>query len=202
MKIIYGPMFSGKTTELLRCHDRFVRAGMKCIIYRPAIDTRVGTCAISQHGACGGYRSDAPMAVIVADGLMEHLTEATSHEAIFIDEAQFMPDVFAFCEVLLATPGKVIVVAALDATSERVPFRRITDLTVLAKSVRKLSAVCMYCAHRGRPRGAKAPHTWKFDKDTREISIGGEEKYIAVCTMCYNHLRDLRTRGESPSIAH
>lgn len=48
------------------------------------------------------------------------------------------------CEEL-ANLGKIVIVAALDGTFQRVGFGNILNLIPLAESVVKLNAVCMVC---------------------------------------------------------
>nr|CAD7268807.1 unnamed protein product [Timema shepardi] len=45
----------------------------------------------------------------------------------------------------MANEGKVVIVAALDGTFQRVGFGRILELVPLAESVVKLQAVCVIC---------------------------------------------------------
>lgn len=45
----------------------------------------------------------------------------------------------------MANRGKIVIVAALDGTYQRVGFGNILSLVPLAESVIKLTAVCMSC---------------------------------------------------------
>lgn len=45
----------------------------------------------------------------------------------------------------MANNGKIVIVAALDATFKRTPFGDILKLVPIAESVVKLMAVCMSC---------------------------------------------------------
>ena len=47
----------------------------------------------------------------------------------------------------MANRGKIVIVAALDATFQRTEFGKILQLVPLAESVVKLNAVCMSCFH-------------------------------------------------------
>ena len=101
-----------------------------------------------------------------------------SFSVIGVDEGQFFSDVVEFCEAM-ANRGKIIIVAALDGTFERKPFRSILDLVPLAESVVKLTAVCNIC-HR------EAAFTKRIGNETEVEIIGGTDKYMAVCRRCYH----------------
>ncbi|RLN98974.1 hypothetical protein BBJ28_00000957, partial [Nothophytophthora sp. Chile5] len=80
-------------------------------------------------------------------------------DVIGIDEGQFYPDVRGVCflgRVVLgdclvefcqdaANMGKVVVVAALDATFERKAFESVIELIPTAEQVIKLNAICTSC---------------------------------------------------------
>ncbi|KAK6731755.1 hypothetical protein RB195_007923 [Necator americanus] len=84
---ILGPMFSGKTTELIRMHDRYRIAGKRCILVKYAGDTRYDPELIVTH-----KRVTAEGATLIARTLREvrsHLF-AAENEVIAIDEGQFV----------------------------------------------------------------------------------------------------------------
>lgn len=61
----------------------------------------------------------------------------------FLFPLQF-PDIVECCEEF-ANLGKIVIVAALDGTFQRVGFGNILNLIPLAENVVKLNAVCMIC---------------------------------------------------------
>ena len=82
-----------------------------------------------------------------------------------IDEGQFFPDLVEQCD-LLASKGYVVVVAALDATSDRKPFGGVCDLVPKSEHVKKLQAVCMHCHDM-----LSASFTWRLKPDNNIISV-------------------------------
>ena len=78
----------------------------------------------------------------------------------------------------MANMGKIVIVAALDGTYQRKPFKHVLELVPLAEKVTKLSSICMYCK-----RNAAFSHRISSEKDV-EI-IGGAEKYVALCRSCH-----------------
>ncbi|XP_054281708.1 thymidine kinase, cytosolic-like isoform X3 [Macrosteles quadrilineatus] len=170
IQIIFGPMFSGKTTELIRRLKRYRFADYRCMLVRYANDNRYSTKDVSTHE---GHRLPAISAVKLADVNVD-----TSHfDVIGIDEGQFFPDTVEFCE-RMANAGKIVVVAALDGTYQRERFGSILDLVPLAENVVKLTAVCMSCFN-------DAAFTKRIGSETQVEIIGGVERYMAVCRECH-----------------
>lgn len=164
-------MFSGKTTELMRRLKRYQIAKHNCLVIKYANDTRYDSERLSTH-------DHQTLPAVTATKLQDlhHLTGGYS--IIGIDEGQFFPDTVEFSESL-ANMGKVVIVAALDGTFQRVGFGNILQLVPLAESVIKLTAVCMRCYR-------DASYTKRISQETAVEVIGGSEKYIAVCRECYN----------------
>ena len=91
------------------------------------------------------------------------------YDVIGIDEGQFFPDIVNWCEEMANRcsfwstnertrnvklreedeseffRGKIVLVAALDGTFQRLPFPEMLALVPLAEAVTKLQAVCMIC---------------------------------------------------------
>jgi thymidine kinase len=175
IQLIFGPMFSGKTTELMRRLKRYQIASHECLVIKYAKDMRYTTEAeISTH--------DMKKIEAVPTYTLTNLrNQASNYSVIGIDEGQFFTDIVEFAEIM-ANDGKVVIVAALDGTFRRKSFGNILQLVPLAESVTKLTAVCMMCF-------GEASFT-KLKKDI-EISgtdelIGGMDKYVALCRRCYH----------------
>jgi len=119
-----GPMFSGKSTELVRLINRHKIANKKCLIIKNKLDDRysapneVATLTLIFMV----YR--IKMEAMACSSLIKDVIQQKKHEGfdvIGIDEAQFFPDVVQGCETL-AQLGKVVIVASLDGTFQRKPF--------------------------------------------------------------------------------
>ena len=96
---------------------------------------------------------------------------------IGIDEGQFFPDLVEFTEKV-ANLGKIVIVAALDATFQRKVFGPVLDLIPLAESVVKLTSVCMLCHQ-------SASFTRRLGSEQQVELIGGADKYLSVCRKCF-----------------
>lgn len=182
--LIFGPMFSGKTTELLRRVERYEVANRKCLVIKHKIDNRYSSDHVVAHN---GRKTDAKACSAL------HLLDYSSYDVIAIDEGQFFGDsIVPFCESA-ANNGKIVIVAALDGTYQRKPFGKVLELVPLAESVVKLNSVCMKCY-------ADAAFTQRLGSQEGDIDIGGAEKYSAACRSCY--FKDLSSRQWQAQLAH
>ncbi|XP_005070251.1 thymidine kinase, cytosolic [Mesocricetus auratus] len=169
IQVILGPMFSGKSTELMRRVRRFQIAQYKCLVIKYAKDTRYSS-SFSTHDR-------NTMEALPACLLRDVAQEAMGVAVIGIDEGQFFPDIVDFCE-MMANAGKTVIVAALDGTFQRKAFGSILNLVPLAESVVKLTAVCMECFR-------EAAYTKRLGLEKEVEVIGGADKYHSVCRLCY-----------------
>jgi thymidine kinase len=169
IQLILGPMFSGKSTELIRRLKRYQVAKYDVLIVKYAKDVRYDEYGISTHD-----RQTLP--AVAATTLTDLTDMAKKYDVIGIDEGQFFPDV-AWAEDM-ANNGKVVLIAALDGTYQRKPFQNIMNLVPLAENVSKLNAVCMNCF-------GEAAYTKRTSNEESLEVIGGADKYMAACRTCY-----------------
>jgi len=171
IQLIFGPMFSGKSTELIRRLKRYQIAQYKVLIVKYAKDTRYDDTGIATH--------DKQTLPAVSATRLETLTDtADDYDVVGIDEGQFFSDVVEWTEEM-ANQGKIVMVAALDGTFQRKAFSAILELVPLAEYVIKLNAVCMNCF-------GEASFSKRISQDKEVEVIGGVEKYMAVCRKCYH----------------
>lgn len=175
IQIIFGPMFSGKTTELLRRIKRFQVAKYKCVVIKYEKDKRYDKMDVATHD-----RQTSP--AISCMQLSAVKEQVKAYEVIGVDEGQFFPDTVQFCEEM-AKLRKTVIVAALDGDFQRKPFGNIIDLVPIAEKVEKLNAVCMNCFEEGS-------FTKRISTDTQLEVIGGVDKYMAVCRTCHESCCD------------
>ncbi|XP_060950035.1 thymidine kinase, cytosolic [Limanda limanda] len=175
IQVIFGPMFSGKSTELMRRVRRFQIAQYNCLVIKYAKDQRYSDTGMATH-------DKNTMEAVPANSLGDVRSLALKASVIGVDEGQFFPDTVEFCEEM-ANLGKTIIVAALDGTFQRKPFGHILNLVPLAESVVKLHAVCMQCYR-------EAAYTKRIGAEKEVEVIGGADKYQAVCRSCYGGLME------------
>ena len=172
IQVIFGPMFSGKTTELLRRIRRYTIATRDCIVLKYHRDTRY-----SEADEAVTHDKQSVCAKPCAT-LAEMHALVQSFDVVGIDEGQFFPDLLQYADSW-ANAGKIVIVAALDGTFQRKPFGSVLSLVPLAESVTKLHAVCMMCYH-------DTPFSRRLTTETEVEVIGGADKYIAVCRSCFH----------------
>ncbi|KAL3668480.1 hypothetical protein V7S43_006563 [Phytophthora oleae] len=164
-------MFSGKSTELIRRIHRYQHAKLECLVVKYLFDTRHSEEMLSTHDK-----------VFVEAMPVQTLAEVRPFlddcDVIGIDEGQFYPDLVEFCQEA-ANMGKVVVVAALDATFERKAFDSVVELIPTAEKVVKLNAICSSC-------GQDAAFTRRLVADTTLELIGGSEMYEPRCRQCFS----------------
>jgi thymidine kinase len=174
LEVIAGPMFAGKTEELLRRVRRAVIAGMRVRVVTHALDTREGADRIASHAGLG-YPSDS---VPSAEALVRAVGPDT--DLVAIDEAHFFgPDLVPVVSELAAR-GLIVVVAGLDVTFAGQPFEPLPSLMALAERVDKLTAICTVCGADAIFHVRVAPAA-ASDVELVPEHVGGSEKYQARC---------------------
>lgn len=169
IELIIGPMFAGKTSELLRRLERHEYAKKKCLLIFSKKDTVKKT-----------HRNEDKIGGISVKLLMNIPKDILKlSRVVGIDEGQFFPDLIEFCEYCANDLNKVVIVAALDGDFNRDPFGETCQLISRAEKVDKLTSVCMICSN----------HDASFSKritDEKEIEkCGGLGMYLACCRGCY-----------------
>ena len=172
VEVICGPMFSGKSEELIRRLRRATIARKRVQVFKPAIDTRYGLDEIVSHG-------DLRMKSEVVNsgaGILDRLDWRS--EVIGVDEANFMGASLVDVVQRLADSGKQVIVAGLDTDYLGRPFVPIPDLLAQAESITKTLAICVRC-------GNPAKHTQRLRGAEDLIVVGAAEMYEARCRRCF-----------------
>ncbi len=174
IEMITGPMFSGKSEELIRRLKRARIARQRVACYKPDIDLRYHRTAIASHSQ---HTHEAAVVTPTSDRLREDLFSAGKiHEVdvVGLDEVQFFDQDVIPLTLELVHLGKRVILAGLDTTFANEPFGPVPNLMALADEVTKLSAVCMVC-------GAPAIHTQRLGQSQELVVIGAAGLYEARC---------------------
>jgi len=177
---IVGPMFSGKTTELLRLMDRELIAKRNSILFKPNIDNRYSVAQVLNHNGIGRK------AIIASDSkeILEKTLEQNKIENVFIDEIQFFDSGVIDVINKLNDMGIDVYTCGLNQTFQGIPFpfkdkeKDIGYLMAISDYVISIDAVCNVC-------GKKATKTYRTGTDTETVVIGGTDKYQARCKDCF-----------------
>jgi thymidine kinase len=176
IEVITGPMFSGKSEELIRRLKRARIARQRVICFKPDLDVRYHRTAISSHSA---QTLDAVTVATVEDLKASLFPVIDEVEVIGVDEAQFFDASLLLLAMDLVHRGKRVILAGLDTTFAGEPFPPIPDLMAIADEVVKLSAVCMQC-------GAPAIHTQRLGSSQSLVLVGAAGLYEARCRACFH----------------
>ncbi|HYK37913.1 thymidine kinase [Alloacidobacterium sp.] len=180
VEVITGPMFSGKSEELIRRLKRARIAKQRVVCFKPDIDLRYHKTAIASHSA----QTHDACVVANVDRLREALfAQLDEIEVVGIDEAQFFDEGLVALSLELIHLGKRVLIAGLDTTFAGEPFQPIPDLMAIADEVVKLSAVCMAC-------GAPAIHTQRLGASQELVVVGAAGMYEARCRAHFEPFAD------------
>jgi thymidine kinase len=172
IEVICGPMFSGKTEELIRRLNRAHFARQRIQVFKPRIDDRYEADAIVTHD-----RRTLPSHPV--DGVAEIHEILDAHaEVIGIDEVQFFDDdIVDFCNEMADKDCRVVV-AGLDQDYRNKPFGPMPQLLAAAEYVTKLHAICVKC-------GDPAHRSYRLATDPQQVLVGSDERYEARCRRCF-----------------
>jgi thymidine kinase len=177
LTVVAGPMFSGKSTELLRLVRRARIARAQVQLFKSRLDTRyAGVGMVCSHA---GESHDAISVRSAAE--IERAVTAGTH-VVAIDEVQFLDADIVPAITRLAARGIRIVVAGLDLDFRGEVFGVMGTLMAVAERVEKLTAVCLVCGGEATRTqrivaGAPAP------SDGPTVLVGAAECYEARCRM-------------------
>ena len=178
IKLIIGPMFASKSTELIAHMRRNIIAKKKCAIIKYSSDTRYTneSVIISHDGA--KLELSKSFSVEKLENCADQISSCDI-EVVGIDEGQFFPDVVKYADEW-ANRGIKVIISALDGDYLRNPFKNIIDLIPRCEEVVKLRAICMKCY------SESAAFSHRIIESNETIVIGGSDKYIPLCRGCLN----------------
>ena len=183
LRIIVGPMFAGKTSEIQSVVRRYGCLDKKVLVLTANIDNRYqsSVAAIVNHD-----RSSVPAQAVPVDSLLSVLEtpDFAAATAIVVDEAQFFVGcLIPFVQAAVDRYGKHVVVVGLDSDAEQRPFGDVLALMAHADSIEKKTALCRRCGD-----GTPAIFTKKISGDpgAGQVAVGGAEMYEPVCRRHFN----------------
>ncbi len=173
LHLILGPMFSGKTTELIRIYNKYTACGIKCLMINHGSDTRY-----SNEGHVTSHSQEQIKSLNLIK--LQHLAGVFGYYDVFlINEGQFFPDLYDVVKMLVDNQKKHVFVCGLDGDFKREKFGQILDLIPLCDNVVKLKAVCQNC------KKSDAIYTYRKTNDTQQTIVAEKNMYSALCRNCY-----------------
>ena len=171
IEVICGPMFSGKTEELIRRLVRGQIAKKNVSIFKNAVDNRYSDEYVVSHNK----NKIKCQSIKEAEEIFNYSNEI---DIIGIDETQFFDlSIIDVCHKL-ANDGKRIIIAGLDRDYKSIPFESMAYLLAHAEKITKLSSICMSC-------GDYAYFSQRLTDDESQILVGESEEYEARCRKCF-----------------
>lgn len=137
IEVVCGPMFAGKTEELIRRIKRLEYAKQNVLVFKPAIDDRYAKEEIVSHNL-----SKKPSIIIEkSEEVLTHINKEV--DAVVIDEVQFFDNGIIQIAENLADQGVRVIVGGLDRDFRGEPFGPMPELLARAEFVTKLTAICV-----------------------------------------------------------
>jgi thymidine kinase len=187
LKLIIGPMFAGKSTELMRTVATYKAIGKHVVAINHIMNCRYGTDQINTHD------KRTMEQCLICTNLKEINTNMIKGaDIIVIEELQFFPDAFEVISYWVDSLGKTVIAAGLDGDSERNPFGDVLKLIPRSDEVLKLSALCAHCKD-GTPGIFSLCKTVSQAGSSGKVLVGGSGKYDAVCRRHYNQFHKTTT---------
>lgn len=179
IEVICGPMFAGKSEELIRRVKRLQYAKKNVVCFKPQIDNRYSESEIVSHSK---FKTKS-INISNSEDILKHVDKDTY--AVVIDEVQFLDSGVVDVVTKLADEGKRVICAGLDNDFRGEPFSIMPMLLAKAEFVSKLTAICVKC-------GAPATRTQRivngipaFYEDPITL-VGAAEAYEPRCRHCHS----------------
>ena len=174
IEVIVGPMFSGKSEELIRRTKLLTYAKIKYQAFKPEIDNRWSRKEISS-------RSGSKIGVTPVKSSFDIINLLDKNTlSIIIDEAQFFDDGLIEVVSKLANAGKRVIIAGLDTDFKDEPFGPLPEILAKAEFVTKLPGICMKCGNWGTK-------TQRIIASEDQILVGDDDSYEVRCRKCHEY---------------
>jgi thymidine kinase len=184
LEVICGPMFSGKSEELIRRMKRVEISGKKFLLFKPAIDDRYDASHVVSHD----QRVHAAIMTGVDSSAIreiETLVERENPDVIAFDEGCFYDNGIIKPVMKWVSQGRRVIVAGLDTTFRGEPFGPMGDLLAHADHVDKLKAICMKCRNNEAVMTQRLVNGKPAKYSDPTIVVGSFDSYEARCRNCH-----------------
>lgn len=178
LQLILGPMFAGKSSELLGTVRKYNAIGWPVLVITHSMDTRYSEKPeIVSHDA---ERHPAYATTVLEEMFDLHVYKMA--KLVIIEEAQFFKNLKACVLRAVEKDKKDIICVGLDGDAERNPFGEILELIPYCDSVVKRHAFCRRCS-----TPTPALFTYRTRREEGQVLVGGAETYEPLCRKHYLH---------------
>lgn len=140
LTVITGPMYAGKTENLILYIKQAQEQGLKYLVFKHASDTRTSNTiksrALQEQIKCEA--TDLAMFIL-------HRVIQEMPRVVFIDEAQFFSDTLVDVVDRILKAHINVIISGLDTNFRREPFRSMPYLQNMAQTKIRLQAMCNVC---------------------------------------------------------
>jgi thymidine kinase len=172
IEVVCGPMFSGKTEELIRRVKRAQIAKQRVQIFKPSIDVRYDETKVVSHSSQAIHSEPVEKAI----DILLNLKDTT--RIVAIDEIQFFDLEIIKVVEKLANRGYRVICAGLDLDYKAIPFGPMPMLLAMADNVQKIQAICTVC-------GTPATRSQRLSDCQDTVLLGEADAYEARCRAHY-----------------
>ena len=174
LKLIIGPMYAGKSTELIRNIDKFTYLSKKILVINHEFNNRYNSINLTTHS---GYSHDNCIVVkYLKDVQDKYAEEFYNADVLIIDELQFFDDALTYIPQWCDCKKKYVVASGLSGNSDKKPIGHVLDLIPHADELIHLKALCSKCCD-----GTPAFLSKKIINNNSNVLVGSTETYVAVC---------------------
>lgn len=196
LELIIGPMFSGKSTELIKKIRNMKVINVNYIVIKPLIDNRYEINKIISHDKDYEKLFDQNIETtqnkvknilfndqcIITNDLMDITNDQISKfKCIIIDEGQFLLNLKIQVLNWVENLNKHVIIGGLDGDYKRNSIGEILKLIPFADNYKKYTALCKLC-------NDETPALFShriLDVDKNQVLIGSIDTYIPLCRMHY-----------------
>lgn len=182
LELIIGPMFSGKSTELIKQLRKYQTIGKNILVINHSLNKRYNNNNLTTHN--NESVNDCLVLTNMTDIFLT--PDWNDYEVFIIEELQFFTDAYEVILQLVDEHQKKVICAGLNGDFLKQPFGDVLRLIPHADTVTKINALCKKCGD-GTPALFSKRKTMQY----QQTVIGTSEEYEAVCRYHY--------REESPT---
>ena len=180
LELILGPMFSGKTTQLVQIYKKYTYIRKRVSVINYFADTRYDDSMLSTHDKlmipCILGETISKLWYDESNYYYKQLHES---EVILINEGQFFGDLFECVLDMVEKHKKTVYICGLDGDFKRQRFGRLLDLIPYCDKINKLQSLCSNCKN-----GKGAIFSHRLSQEASQIVIGSDN-YVPLCRKCY-----------------
>ena len=188
LNLIMGPMFSGKTSKLINSYNAYVKTygKDKCLVLNYSLDKRYTNeeKVVSHDGASIDCHDTYDLAEFIDNIKTKHIFLKAKY--IFINEAQFFPNLIYLIKFSINILKKNFVLCGLDYDYKKDKFGDLLDLLPYANNVYNLTGKCNTenCINPSK-------YSHRLINDEKQVLIGITQ-YEPLCEECYNKKNNIK----------